>query len=693
MFSYGNMFLKSLVLVFLLGLSYAHGPIFNYKQNTGLKVVKPMPRASLVVDSNRKNCSGGLPDGDQPPNRANTSAIVNTLLQGMSDRYYSAYIVPTSDEHQSEYVADADKRREYVSGFTGSAGTAVILSDGQRALWTDGRYFLQADDQLDCNWILMRSGNDGVPTIAQWLISELGPGSIVSIDARLIGYDTWLSFSEDLSAHDIVLYPDQILDGNNLVDLQWNEDGRPAYSLDPIFTLAVEYTGREWYDKIFDIKEKMDSNDGDVIVLTTLDEIAWTLNLRGSDIPFNPVFRSYLIIDKGNETSPSVSFFVPDIDVKVPQEVLDELGVGNCVAEKPCVTIKPYNDIGTELSEISERNSTRRVLIPEEFSTSDGSSYYIYNIVPEEKRVPIASPPLLMKASKNEVERNGMKNAHIRDAVALISFLAFLENEITSGEVWTEVSAQILLDEYRANQSLSMGPSFATISGFGSNGAIIHYEATEETDVRITNESLYLLDSGGQYLDGTTDVTRTMHYGTPSADQIEAYTRVLKGVIDFGTVVIPTNFGKSDTDILARRSLYSQGLDYRHGTSHGVGCFLNVHEASDVVYENGFHGSDEPGFYLDGSWGIRIENVIAASNVTTKYNFVDVSLGFETITLVPLEPKLIDVTLLTKDQCNYLNSYYARIRDIVGPELLNQNQQQAYDWMISKTEEVDCSSS
>ncbi|KAB7499228.1 putative Xaa-Pro aminopeptidase P [Armadillidium nasatum] len=268
MFSYGNMFLKSLVLVFLL------------IQNTGLKVVKPvkpMPRVSLVVDSNRKNCSGGLPDGDQPPNRANTSAILILLYSN----YYIIAII-----QQSEYVADADKRREYVSGFTGSAGTAVILSDGQRALWTDGRYFLQADDQLDCNWILMRSGNDGVPTIAEWIISELGPGTIVSIDARLIGYDTWLSFGEDLSAHDIVLYPDQILDGNNLVDLQWNEDGRPAYSLDPIFTLAVEYT--EWYDKIFDIKEKMDSNEGDVLVLTTLDEIAWTLNLRGSDIPFNP---------------------------------------------------------------------------------------------------------------------------------------------------------------------------------------------------------------------------------------------------------------------------------------------------------------------------------------------------------------------------------------------------------------------
>ncbi|MCL4135237.1 UNVERIFIED_CONTAM: hypothetical protein GTU68_053881, partial [Idotea baltica] len=342
----------------------------------------------------------------------------------------------------------------------------------------------------------------------------------------------------------------------NLVDEIWNAEGRSEETDHPIEILELQFAGKSWEDKVADVREELRKMDADMLVLTALDEIAWLFNLRGGDIPNNPVFKSYAIIDQSK-----IRLF---IDKKIGADVDLHLHVNQC--EQECVEIHNYKTVMNTLQALSALDTIKKVLLPSKYSYSGGASYAIYSSVQEEKRTFEVSPVLLMKSRKNQVERMGMRNAHVKDAVALIDFLSFLEDEINAGNAWDETSAATRLEEFRSEQENYRSLSFETISAFGSNGAVIHYKPSPQTSKPITKESPYLLDSGGQYKDGTTDVTRTLHYGTPTDFQKEVYTRVLKGAIDVATLVFPKGTKDTRVDVLARRPLSKVGLDYKHGT-------------------------------------------------------------------------------------------------------------------------------
>ncbi|ROT63460.1 hypothetical protein C7M84_018672 [Penaeus vannamei] len=687
----------------------------------------------------RTNCKVGDP---QPSVRVDTTGRVDKLRQQMANYNLQAYLIPPSDEHLSEYVADADKRRQYISGFSGSAGTAVVTLE-QQALWTDGRYFLQADDELDCNWLLMKGGIDGVPKEEEWLAKTLHPGARVGADPRLQGSESWEKLAEKLAKSNIEL----VSIATNLVDLIWPSDVRPQHSKDPIFIHEIQFAGKKWEDKVAEVRAEMESDGADMLVLTSLDEVAWLLNLRGNDIPYNPayllprrnpfsppVFRSYVIIGRSN-----VELFIPA--GKITPAVDMHLNVNQC-GEQECVLISEYTAILDRLRALELNADIKKVMMGKKYSYSGGVSYAIYSAVPERKRHVRVSPVLSMKARKSPEEAQGMKNAHVRDAVAVCEFLAFLERErfrhastastsititltaapatrpfpqIAAGNVWDEIEAATKLEELRREQDHFMGLSFPTMSAFGPNGAIIHYQPHPKTKRDITADSLYVVDSGGQadphsssssFLllllpspppDGTTDVTRTTHYGTPTPFQIEAYTRVLMGNIDLALLTFPEGTGDSDVDIVAR--------------NHGIGHFLNVHEGSSArfgrgsspiqvriygteehKFEVGHFLSDEPGYYQDNEWGIRLENIMNVVTKETKYKFGGQWLGFEAISLVPFESKLINSSMLSNVQCHWLNSYHARVLEIVGAELRKQGRVEAYDWLVLKTDPLVCAS-
>ncbi|KAK7068099.1 Xaa-Pro aminopeptidase 2 [Halocaridina rubra] len=428
--------------------------------------------------------------------------------------------------------------------------------------------------------------------MTEWLIQNLSNGSVVGADPKLIGTDEWKKWDKKLSDANITLRAEE----TNLVDLVWPEGERPPHSTDPIFIHELQFAGKKWEKKVEEAREEMENKEADMMVLTALDEIAWLLNLRGNDIPNTPVFRSYVFIGRN-----SVELFIPK--GKITPAVDNHLNVNQC-GEEECVTISEYSTVLTRLQALQLDHGIRKVLLPSKYSYSGGVSYAIYSAVPEDKRLFVTSPVLFMKARKNEVEVQGMKRAHIKDAVALCDFLSFMEQEITDGNAWNEMEAAETLSEYREQQDHYVGLSFGTTSAFGPNGAVIHYKPRNETNRYITTESLYLLDSGGQYKDGTTDVTRTMHYGTPTPFQVEAYTRVLMGAIDLATLVFPESTGDKDVDIMARKHLYEVGLDYRHGTGHGIGMFLSVHEAPTQVriYSKEEHKFEIGQFFSDGKY-------------------------------------------------------------------------------------------
>ncbi|XP_071947124.1 xaa-Pro aminopeptidase 1-like isoform X2 [Antedon mediterranea] len=586
-----------------------------------------------------------------------------------------AYIVPSCDAHQSEYIAACDNRREFISGFTGSAGTAVITSS-EAALWTDGRYFLQARDQMDSNWTLMKQGIAETPSQEEWLLKVLPEGSRVGVDPFLFPADLFKQFSNSLESegHSLIAVE------RNLIDLVW-DDEQPAMPQDEVFIHELQYAGQSWQDKILQVRKKMETKNADYLVITALDEIAWLFNLRGSDIVYNPVFIAYAVV--GLE---SISLFIDrkKLSLSVESHLKDQSGAGYVI------DIYPYNNILNYLQSLySGDKKNRKTWI------SKKSSHAINKCIPLSKQFTQITPICTLKAVKNDVEIEGMKNSHIRDAVALCEYFSWLEKEIVKGEQ-TEISASNQLEKFRREQDLFVSLSFDTISSSGPHGAIIHYKATPATDRALSVQELYLCDSGAQFRDGTTDVTRTMHFGTPTQHQKECFTRVVKGVIGISSAIFPNGTNGHQLDCLARRSLWNCGLDYLHGTGHGVGSFLNVHEgpqgisyktsATDVPIEAGMFLSDEPGYYKDGEFGMRIENIVFTKSIQREHNFRNRGfLTFEEVTLVPIQTKLIDASLLTAEEVTWLNDYHMRCRNIVGEELERQGRTNALKWLHRET--------
>lgn len=591
-----------------------------------------------------------------------------------------AYIVPSGDAHQSEYIAPCDCRREFISGFDGSAGTAIV-TEQNAAMWTDGRYFLQAAQQMDSNWTLMKMGLKDTPTQEDWLISVLPEGSKVGVDPFIIQTDQWKSMSLALKNAGHLLVPVQ----ENLIDAIWTD--HPERPCQPLITLGLNYTGVSWQDKILALRAKMAERKASWIVLTALDEVAWLFNLRGSDVEYNPVFFAYAIV--GTDT---IRLFING-DRLVDPAVRHHLLLDSSPPAELRIQLEPYESVLSALQGICAALSPK-----EKVWISDKASYALSETIPKTQRYLSSYTPIcLSKAVKNVREIEGMRRAHVKDAVALCEFFNWLEKEIQKDTV-TEITASDKAEEFRSQQEDFVSLSFATISSSGPNAAIIHYKPVTETNRKLSVKEIFLLDSGAQYKDGTTDVTRTVHFGTPADYEKECFTYVLKGHIAVSSAVFPNGIKGHLLDSFARAALWESGLDYLHGTGHGVGSFLNVHEGpcgisyktfADEPLEAGMILSDEPGYYEDGSFGIRIENLVLVVPATTKYNFRERgSLTFEPITLVPIQTKMINVDLLTQKEVNWVNDYHKKCRDIVGAELEKQGRHGALQWLIKETQPI-----
>ncbi|XP_005088947.1 xaa-Pro aminopeptidase 1 [Aplysia californica] len=577
-----------------------------------------------------------------------------------------AYIVPTGDAHQSEYVAECDSRRSFLSGFTGSAGVAIVTTK-LAALWTDGRYYLQAGQQLSGDWELMKDGLPDTPSYSEWLNKVLPVGGRVGCDPSLLAYDRWMKLYKELKCdgHELVDVDE------NLVDLVWTE--RPDPPCSQLIILTLDEAGLSWQQKVSNIQESLVELSVSAVVITALDEVAWLFNMRGADIEFNPVFISYAIV-----TRDSANLFIDD--EKLTSKVRQHLSG---------VKIHPYSSVYSFLSTLAQTDSSK-------IWVNETSSFAIFRQVPKVKRHVEPSPVAVKKAVKNANEMKGMERAQVKDAVALCEFFHWLEKEVPKGNV-TEMSAAEKAENLRSQQENYVSLSFDTISSIGPHGAIIHYKPTPDTDTPVTTEEVFLVDSGAQYRDGTTDTTRTVHLGTPSKHEQECFTRVLKGHINLSSAIFPNGIKGQMLDTLARTSLWSVGLDYRHGTGHGVGAFLNVHEGpcgisfrvrnNEIPLEENMVLTDEPGYYEDGNFGVRIENCIKVVKADTKHNFGQVGfLTFEPITVVPIQKKMIDASLLTEFEVSWLNQYHAKVRSLVGDELKRQGKKEVYQWLLQATE-------
>lgn len=595
-----------------------------------------------------------------------------TILEGTTstNNAIQAYIVLMNDAHQSEYIADHDKRLQYITKFSGSAGEAVVTAT-EAVLWTDSRYHLQAEQQLNPNcWTLMKTGQNNVPNMTEWMLNNLPSNSTVGVDPFLMKASAFRQIANELNAkgHELISI------ARNLIDEIWLS--RPPPSRNNVIPLDIEFTGKAAGLKVSEMMDQIKKEDNaESIVVTTLDDIAWLLNLRGSDIKFNPVFFSYLILSPKSY----VLFIEKD---KLSNETVKQL-----IKEDLNITVKDYGRIIDGVTELVNTTSGK-IIVPTSISQA------INELIPENRTISknvIAET----KSVKNPIEAANMEKAHIRDGLALIQYLHWLNMTIDIENV-TELSGAKKLEQFREQQEHFRGLSFETISAVGEHAAMAHYSPSVETDKQITRNEIYLVDSGGQYWDGTTDVTRTVHFGVPKDEEKISYTRVLKGFIALATSVFPQSTPLSYLDHVARRPLWQAGLDYGHGTGHGVGAYLFVHEyppmisskATTKALENMFT-SNEPGYYKDGQYGIRIEDVIQVIKSDIENAFSGMGgLTFKSITYAPLETKLIDTNLLTKEEANYVNAHNKRVMDTIGPILLKQGFMDTYQWLMSETRQI-----
>ncbi|ERT01483.1 hypothetical protein HMPREF1624_02733 [Sporothrix schenckii ATCC 58251] len=585
----------------------------------------------------------------------NTGARLEALRKLMADNKVDIYVIPSEDAHSSEYIALCDGRREFISGFSGSAGCAVVSFD-KAVLATDGRYFNQAAKQLDDNWTLLKQGIQDVPTWQEWAATESAGGKVVGVDPTLLPSSTVKKLAEKVKksgGKDVVAVP------INLVDTVWAAE-RPAHPSEPVVLLDGKFAGKDIKSKLTELRKELDKKNAAGFVVSLLDEVAWLFNLRGNDIPYNPVFFSYAIV------TPDEAILYVD-QSKLSEACQKYLSDNH-------VTIKPYHAIFPDAKQLGELASQSKTAAEtKKFLLSNRTSWALVLALGGEDYVEeVRSPIGDAKAIKNETELEGMRQCHIRDGVALTKYLAWLEYQLKSGVKLDEVVAADKLEALRSVQEHYVGLSFPTISSTGPNAAVIHYQPERGSCSVIDPDAIYLCDSGAQYLDGTTDTTRTAHFGKPTAAEIKAYTLVLKGNMALDMAIFPKGTTGFALDAFARQFLWQEGLDYRHGTGHGVGSYLNVHEGpigigtrkqyADVALAAGNVTSIEPGYYEDGVYGIRIENMAIIKEVKTTHSFGDKPyLGFEHVTLVPYCRALIDTSLLTEREKKWLNEYNNKV--------------------------------
>ena len=564
---------------------------------------------------------------------------VSAIRQFMEEKQLDLFIVPSTDAHLSEYPPKHWESRKWISGFTGSAGTAVVTKD-KAGVWTDSRYFLQAADELkDTGFELFKMGQPGTPDMTDWVIEQAGNGGTVGIDGLVYAASDAKTLKAKLDAKGIRL--ETSLDPFAAI---WKD--RPEIPRNKAFTLPDTVAGESVTNKIKRINAELKKVDADGLIIVTLDAVAWTFNLRGNDVDYNPVTVAYAYVSE-KET-------VLFID---PEKLTDEIAEAY---KKQGIKITDYNDIFEYVAGLPE-NATVCI-------TGSKINYRLLQTIPAScKIVDIPSPVDLMKSVKNATELKGFRNAMIKDGVALVKFYMWLEKAVPAGEV-TEVTVEEKLCEYRSQQDLFVGESFGTIAGYAGNGAVIHYHASPETCLQVQPEGIVLIDSGAQYKDGTTDITRTVTVGKLSRQMKKDYTLVLKGHIALATAIFPEGTRGSQLDILARKALWENELTYWHGTGHGIGHFLNVHEGPQNIRleENptqlkpGMVTSNEPGVYRANQYGIRIENLIVTQEYKKTKEF-GTFYNFETITLCPIDTRPIVKKLLTKQEIKWLNNYHKMV--------------------------------
>lgn len=569
------------------------------------------------------------------------------LRELMKREHLSAFIFPSTDAHQSEYVADHWRGREWISGFNGSAGTAVVTMKSA-ALWTDSRYFLAAEEQLeDTEYQLMRLKMEGTPTIAEWLGKELQ--DVQSPEVGLDGMVNSYNYVKDLSCSLRKL--GGITLRTNLDPLEQIWENRPSLPANPVEIQPLEYAGETLASKVVRIRKSLRELHADGMLVSALDDIAWTLNLRGTDVHCNPVFVSYLLIE-----SDKVSLFVDDnkLSPEVKQYLQDNQ-----------VSLYNYNKVEKCLESYSEYN----ILLD-----GDETSYYLWKTVKCQEIVAAASPIPAMKAVKNKAEIEGYRSAMLKDGVAMVKFLKWLKPAVEAGGQ-TEISIDEKLTSLRAEQKLFRDISFDTIAGYAQHGAIVHYEATPETDVVLKPEGLILIDSGAQYQDGTTDITRTIALGAVSEEMKHIYTLVLKAHIQLELVKFPDGASGTQLDAVVRECMWREGYNFLHGTGHGVGSYLCVHEGPHQIrmewmptpLRAGMTLTDEPGLYLAGKFGVRIENTVLISDyMSTEFGKF---LQIEPLTLCPIDTTPIDVDMLLPEEIDWLNAYHHSVYEKLSPFL------------------------
>lgn len=589
---------------------------------------------------------------------------ISVLRSLMEEKGYDVYLVPTDDSHQSEYVGEYFKARAFITGFTGSAGTAVITKT-DAGLWTDGRYFIQAAAQLEGSGItLFKAGQPDVPTIEAYITDVIPEGGTLGFDGRVVAMGQGQALKAALAAKNA-----RIDYSEDLIDRIWED--RPALSTKPAFALGVEYTGESTADKLSRIREAMKKEGADVHILAALDDICWTTNLRGNDIEYFPLLLSYAVI-----TMDDMKLYVDE--TKLTAEMKESLA-------KDGISIHPYNAVYEDIKGLSAKDG---VLVD-----PSRLNYALYNNIPKEAKViEQMNPEVLMKAMKNDTELKNIVNAHIKDGTAVTRFMCWLKKNIGKTEI-TEISAAKKLDSFRREQEGYLWQSFEPICGSGEHGAIVHYAATPETNVPVTTNGLFLTDTGGGYMEGSTDITRTFAFGELTDRMKEDFTTVLLCNLHLARAVFPHGISGFNLDAMARTPAWERGMDYNHGTGHGVGYLMNIHEApagfrcavrekERNILEPGMVITNEPGIYIEGSHGIRIENeMIVRKGPKTEYGQF---LYFEPITYVPIDLDAVDPDMMKQEDKDQLNAYHEKVYELISPHLNDEEK----EWLKEYTRAV-----
>ncbi len=576
---------------------------------------------------------------------------IGALRERMRAAGVDIYLIESEDFHGSEYVGDHFKCREFISGFDGSAGTVVVTAD-EAGLWTDGRYFLQAEAQLQGTGItLYKMREEGVPTVQEFILDHIGEGQHLGFDGRTVNARDGAFYVKALKEKKA--FVDPMMD---LVGEIWKD--RPSLANEPAWLLDLKYCGRTRADKLEEVRRSLAESGADVLMLTSLDDIAWLLNFRGNDIMDNPVVLAYLLMDgEGVKLFTDAGKFSDE-----DRKTLEDDGV----------TFYPYDGFYENLADIDPGKTV--------FYDGSAVNFAAVSALPAGMSVVDGrNPTLLPKAIKNAVEIEGMRKAHIKDGIALTRFMYWLKEEAKDTPM-TETSLSDKMESFRKEQEGYLEPSFEPISGFGPHGAIIHYSATPETDAAVSGNGLLLMDTGAQFLEGTTDITRTFVIGEASEEEKKYFTLVLRGYLNLSGAKFLHGCRGLNLDYLAREPLWQIGMDYNHGTGHGVGCLLNVHEGPNgfrwreipgrnesCVLEEGMVTSDEPGVYLEGKFGIRHESLMVC--LKAEKNAYGQFMVFDVLTMVPFDLDGVDPSAMTEREKNLLNSYHEKVYEVIGPHL------------------------